>query len=103
MKQTFPKLFHFCLLLLDFDGVLDSSICLFFYLFFLLFQAVGWQLPVWAVTGSQTVFSDLLSDSQAALGVFCSHNALASKRSSREATKKKKKRKKPKAKWIVEE
>lgn len=49
-------------------------------------QAVGWQLPARAVTGPQTVFSGLLSDSQAALEVFCSHNTVALERSSREAT-----------------
>lgn len=63
---------------------------------------MGWQLSVWTVTGSQTAFSGLLAVSQAALEVFCSHNTLASERSSREATNCPL-RKMLKAKWIGDE
>ncbi|KAM7385798.1 hypothetical protein PAMP_001854 [Pampus punctatissimus] len=65
-------------------------------------RAVGWQLSAWTVTGSQTAFSGLPSDSQAALDVFCSHNTLALRRSSREATNCPL-RKMLKAKWIGDE
>lgn len=63
---------------------------------------MGWQLSLWTVTGWQTAFSGLLSDSQEALEVFCSHNMLASRRSSREATNCPL-RKILKAKWIGDE
>lgn len=78
-----------------------------------LFLAVctsGWQLSARTVTGLQIAFSGLLSDSQAAQGVFCSHNTLALRGSCREATncqlRKKKKNKNAESqvdwRWMVQ-
>lgn len=64
----------------------------------------GWQLSLRTVTGLQIAFSGLLSDSQAAQGVFCSHNTLALRGSSREATNCwLRKKKAQRAKWIGDE